>query len=116
MLSTRRASSRARFALRIDSQAEILAVAHEDIEGLELDIVIVPAGMQRAEIGVACDAENNRFVVEHEALLTDPALRLDDPTYSGWPTGARGRRRAPAGADNRRIRSREPVGTRGRRQ
>jgi hypothetical protein len=52
MPSTRRASSRDRFALpHAERQpAEIFAVAHEDVEGVELHLMIVPARMQAVEI------------------------------------------------------------------
>ena len=41
------------------------------IEGTQLHLVIVQAGMQGIEIGNAVNAQDHRLAVEHEALLAD---------------------------------------------
>ena len=68
MPSTRRASSRARLVLRIDQRqlAQIVAVAHQHVEGVELDLGIVLAAVQAVEVGYAVDAEQHRFAIDHE--------------------------------------------------
>ena len=46
--------------------AQILAVAHQHIERLELDLGIVPARVQPVEIGPPVNAKQHRFAVDHE--------------------------------------------------
>ena len=71
MPSTRRASSRARLVLRIDSGSlrMILAVAHQHVEGVELHLVIVLARVQAVEVAAAVDAEQHGLAVDHERVL-----------------------------------------------
>ena len=68
MPSTRRASSRATLALHGAQRqpADVLAVADQNIEGVELHLVIVPARVQPVEIGAAVDAEQHGLAVEDE--------------------------------------------------
>ena len=46
--------------------AQILAVAHQHIERLELDLGIVPARVQPVEVGDAVDAQQHRLAVDYE--------------------------------------------------
>ena len=48
---------------------QIIAVHREHIEGAELDFFVVPAGMQRVEIGDAVYAKDDRLTVDHKLLL-----------------------------------------------
>ena len=48
-------------SLRISSPS-----LHQHVEGVELDLGIVPAGMQPVEVGDAVDAEQHGFAVEDE--------------------------------------------------
>jgi Phasin protein len=50
---------------------EIVAAFRQDIEGTQLHLVIVQAGMQGIEIGDAVNAQDHRLAVEHEALQAD---------------------------------------------
>jgi hypothetical protein len=49
--------------------------------------MIVPAGMQGVEVGVAADAEHHGLAVEHEVCLPDLARGLDED--SGRPSCSR---------------------------
>ena len=46
--------------------AEILAVAHQHVEGVELDLVIVLAAVQAIEIRSAVDTQQHHLAVDHE--------------------------------------------------
>ena len=48
---------------------ELLAVAHQHIEGVELDLVIVPARAQAVEIRSPVDAKQHRFAVDYERAV-----------------------------------------------
>ena len=45
---------------------KILAIADQDIEGVELDLGIVSARVQAVEIGPAINAEQHGFAIEDE--------------------------------------------------
>jgi hypothetical protein len=47
-----------------------LAVAHEDLEGVELRLGIVPARMQAVEVGSAVDAEQHGLAIEDKRAAT----------------------------------------------
>ena len=49
--------------------AEILAVADQAIEGVELDLGIVLARMQAVEIAAAVDTEQHGFAIEDEGAI-----------------------------------------------
>jgi hypothetical protein len=51
-------------AHRQGKRAQIIAIERQNVEGIELHLVILPAGMQRVEIRDAIDAENDRFTIE----------------------------------------------------
>jgi hypothetical protein len=46
--------------------AQVLAIQRQDVEGVELDLAIMPARVQPVEIGNAIDAEQYRLAVDHE--------------------------------------------------
>jgi hypothetical protein len=58
--------------LRIDNgkRPQIVAIEGKNVEGIELHLVIVPAGMQRVEIGDAVDSEHGRFAIDDELLVS----------------------------------------------
>jgi hypothetical protein len=65
---------------------EVVARAHQDVEGVELDLVIVLAAVQAVEVGDAVDAEQQAL-----ALLLAPkaeawvAVALDEePKLEAW--------------------------------
>jgi hypothetical protein len=58
---------------------EIVATFHQDIEGTELDLMVVQTGVECIEVRDAVDAEDHRLTVEHKTLLADFAGGLDDP-------------------------------------
>ena len=67
MPSTRRASSRERLALRMLSGSwRRSSPSRQDIEGVELDFVIVLAAVQAVEIGDAFDTEQHRLAIDDE--------------------------------------------------
>ena len=45
---------------------KLLAVAHQHIEGVELDLVIVPARTQPVEIPATVDAKQHGFAIDYE--------------------------------------------------
>ena len=49
--------------------AKILAVAHQHIERLELDLGIVPARVQPVEVRAAVDAQQHRLAVNDEGRV-----------------------------------------------
>ena len=63
---TRLAKSRARLFLRQMQWklAEILAVAYEDVEGVEYDFIVMLSGVQTIEIRDAVNAEQDGLAVE----------------------------------------------------
>ena len=64
---TRLAKSRASLFLRRCKLAEILAVAREDVEGIEHDlIVIMLSGVQSVEIRDAVNTEQHSLAVDDE--------------------------------------------------
>ena len=65
--------------------AQVLAVEHENIEGVELHLLLALARMQRIEIGDAVDAQDNRLAVDHELLVPVPERALDDPWETSGP-------------------------------
>jgi len=70
----RRASSRARLVLRRlkGSVAQILAIERQDVEGIQLDFVIVLAGVQGIEIGNTVNPKDDSSAInETNQLNTD---------------------------------------------
>jgi len=70
----RRASSRARLVLRRlkGSGAQILAIERQDVEGIQLDFVIVLAGVQGIEIGNTVNPKDDSSAInETNQLNTD---------------------------------------------
>jgi hypothetical protein len=63
--------------------ADVLAVADQDIEGVELDLGIMPARVQAVEIGPAVDAEQHGFAIEHERGIEPPSGTLHCPQPQG---------------------------------
>ena len=68
---TRLAKSRARLFLRQMQWklAEILAVAYEDVEGVEHDFIVMLSGVQTIEIRDAVNAEQDGLAVEDERTI-----------------------------------------------
>src|SRR6516165_8492944 len=73
------------FPHRQRKPAEIVAVHSEHVEGAELYLFIVPARMERVEVGNAIDAEDHGFAVDHK--LTDAVSQggLTDPGKAARP-------------------------------
>jgi hypothetical protein len=59
--------------------AQVLAIERHDVEGVELHLVVMLAGMQGVEVCDAVDAEHDRLAVDDEAGLAHLACRLDNP-------------------------------------
>ena len=53
--------------------AEIISVVSQAVEGVELHLVVVLAGVQGVEVGDAVHAEHHSLAIEHEVLLPDLA-------------------------------------------
>jgi len=68
------------FRNRQRQPAKILAVADQDIEGVELDLGIVSARVQAVEIGPAINAEQHGFAIEDEGgvAVTERGLSHQD--------------------------------------
>ena len=90
MPSTRRASSRAGWSCASDSGSlpEILAVADQHVEGVELDLGIVLAAMQPVEVGDAVDTEQHGLAVDHERCIPIAQRGLGDQRISAAPVVA----------------------------
>jgi hypothetical protein len=55
------------------------AVDRQYVEGVELHVAIVFAGVEGVEVGGAVQAENHRLAIQYEPLLLDLARGLHDP-------------------------------------
>ena len=90
MPSTRRASSRARLALRIDSgslrRSSPSLTRH--VEGVELHLGIMPARVQAVEIGPAVDAEQHGLAIDHERAVAVAQRGLGDQRKATAPVVA----------------------------
>jgi hypothetical protein len=49
--------------------AQVVAIHREDVEGQQLGLVIVLAGVQDVEVGIAVDAADNGLAIDDEMLL-----------------------------------------------
>jgi hypothetical protein len=58
---------------------EIVAAHRQNVEGVELDFVVVLPGVQTVEVGDAVNAEQHRLAVNDELALSVLARGLDDP-------------------------------------
>ena len=65
--------------------AQILAIERQDVEGIQLDFVIVLARVQGIEIGNAVDAEDDRFAIDDELLHPVLERGFHDPGVSPGP-------------------------------
>jgi hypothetical protein len=66
-------------AYRQRQSPQVIAVERQNVEGVELHLVIVLAGMQSVEIGDAVDAKDHRFAIDDELLVSVLQRGLDDP-------------------------------------
>ena len=64
--------------MAVNRRTEILAVADQDIEGVELDLMIVLRAMQAVEIRHAVDAEQHGLAIDHERAVAVAQRGLDD--------------------------------------
>jgi hypothetical protein len=62
--------------------------AHQDIEGIELDFVIVFAAVQAVEVGYAVDAEQHRFAIDHKQGISVSERRFRDERLAIAPVEA----------------------------
>lgn len=49
--------------------AQVLTVERQDVEGVGLDLLVVPARVQGVEVGDAVDPQHHGFAVDDEAVL-----------------------------------------------
>ncbi|MEY9228364.1 hypothetical protein ABIF68_007576 [Bradyrhizobium japonicum] len=68
--------------------AQVVAAHREDIEGIELHLMLVLAGVQRVEIGNAVNAEDHGLAIDDEMLLTVLQGGLSDLGIALGPVGA----------------------------
>ena len=87
--SSRQQPRKVGLAHRQRQSAEIVTGERHDVEGVQLHLVIVLAGMQRVEIGDTIDAKHHGLAVDHELL--GPVLQggLDDPWIPAGPVTGR---------------------------
>jgi len=64
---------------------QVLTVERQDIEGVELDLLVVPARVQCAEVGDGIDTEHDSLAVNDELLMPVLKRRLDDPGIAIGP-------------------------------
>src|SRR3981189_162847 len=57
---------------------QIVAIQRQDIERVELNLVIMPAGVQTVEIGDAVDAQQHRLAIDDERSRSVLQRGLDD--------------------------------------
>ena len=67
---------------------QIVTIKRENIEGVQLHFVVMPAGMQPIEIGDAIDSEQDRLAVDHERGLPVPQRGFDDKRITRGPVVA----------------------------
>ena len=65
--------------------AEIVARAHQDVERVELDLVIMLSAMQAVEVGDPVDAEQHRFAVQDEGVGPVAQRGLDNARVTVAP-------------------------------
>ena len=75
----RRSTGKVGLAHRQRKTAQIVAVHRQHIEGAELHLFTVLAGMQGIEIGDAIDAQDNGLTIDHK--LPDAVLRADSAIH-----------------------------------
>lgn len=63
----------------------VIAIPGEHIEGIELDLIVLPTGMQSIEIGTAINSEDDGLAVNDEILLPVAEGGLDDPRITAGP-------------------------------
>ena len=66
----------------------MIADGSQDVEDLELDLVLMPAAVQRVEVGDAVHPEHHRFAVDDKRPMPVLQRRLDDPRVAAGPVGA----------------------------
>jgi hypothetical protein len=66
----------------------VVAFARQHVEGVELDLVIVFAGLQGIEVGYPVHAQDDSLAVEHEPILAQFQRGLDDPRKALRPIQA----------------------------
>ena len=90
MPSTRRARSRERLAFAHAQRqlADVLAVADQTVEGIELDFVVVLAAVQAVEVRNAVYAEQDGLPVDHERGVPVAQRGLGDQRIAVAPVVA----------------------------
>jgi hypothetical protein len=64
---------------------QIVPAFHQDVEGAELHLLVMLAGMQRVEVCDAIDAQDHRLAVEDEARLPDLTSGFHNPGIAARP-------------------------------
>lgn len=77
-----------RLAERERQAAKVVAVGAQNVEGVELDLVIVLAGVQGIEIGSSIDVQDHSLAIEDELRGPDLQRCLDDPRIALGPVVA----------------------------
>jgi hypothetical protein len=65
--------------------AQVFAIECEDVEGVELNLVIVLARVQGVEVRDAVDPEHHGLAVDHEQAVFVLQLGRDDPGVTAAP-------------------------------
>jgi hypothetical protein len=76
--------------------AQVLAVERHYVEGIELRLRILLAGVQGVEVGDAIDAKHHGLAIDHELPVPVLARCLDDPRVAVRPVVATARNQAHA--------------------
>jgi hypothetical protein len=66
--------------------AQVLAIERHDVEGVELHLVVMLAGMQGVEVCDAVDAEHDRLAVEDEGRRSAATFSLEREGPGGQDT------------------------------
>ena len=67
---------------------QIVAIQRQDIERVELNLVIMPAGVQTVEIGDAVDAQQHRLAIDDERSRSVLQRGHDDQRITISPVGS----------------------------
>ena len=84
----------------------ILAIADQDVEGVELDFLIVLAAVQAVEIRSTVNTQLHRLAIDHERRIPVTQSRLDDARESIAPVVAVPGERQIFGVDSRVLQMR----------
>jgi hypothetical protein len=67
---------------------KIVAIKGENVEGVKLNLVVLPSVIQAIAVGDAVNAKQHGFTVDNKLARIDPPRGLDDQRVT-WPSHSR---------------------------